>query len=109
MKKKNLFFALFVTLTPFVSFAEGYEVSKNRWSFNLITDTCGDQLEAAIKAINLPASTVITYPETIEHRYFSLEFRSPGSSEVSKYEFEYWTEGDEQLVCERVEPMDWIY
>lgn len=106
---KNILSVLFVVLTfvPGVSFAEKYEVGAEQWSFKLITDTCMEQLEEAISMINLPATAIITYPEAIGYRYFSIEIRMPNSTEVSKYELEYWTEYDEQLVCERVEPMDW--
>lgn len=106
---KEIFSILLIVfnLLPATSFAETYEVSDEQWSFDLITDTCLDQLEVAIQSINLPASAVITYPETIGHRYFSIQVSVPGSSEVSLYELEYWTEGDEQLICEHVEPMGW--
>lgn len=107
MKKLLSMMCVVFSLTPAASFAEKYEVGDERWSFALITDTCRDQLDEAIQMIHLPASAVITYPETIGHRYFSIQVGMPGSAKVSLYDLEYWTEGDEQLVCERVEPMGW--
>lgn len=107
MKKVFSMFFVVLNLLPSAVFAQNYEVGTEQWSFDLITETCPDQLEEAIQMINLPASATIAYPETIGHRYFSIQVSLPGSSEVSSYELEYWSEGDEQLVCERVEPMGW--
>ena len=107
---KNILSILFIALilAPNVSFAEKYEVSANQWSFDLITDTCGAELREALEVIGLPADIIITYPKTISDKYFSIELKEPGSNEVSKYEFEYWTDYDEHLVCTGVEPMGFL-
>jgi hypothetical protein len=109
MNLRHLFSMLIVLFIPFFSYAEKYEVASEVWSFALITETCSDQLAQAISEITLPASTIITYPETMGDQYFKLQFQLPGQSELSVYEFEYWTENDEHLVCERIEPVDWVY
>ncbi len=96
-------------VTSFNAFATSYEVGEESWSFDLITETCSDQLEEAIASLDWPASTVITYPETMGYKYFKVLLTKPGQSQVFEYEFEYWTENDEHLVCNRIEPLDYIY
>lgn len=112
MKLPFMLFSVLISImisAPLVSHAKSYEVANDAWSFKLITETCAQELEEAVAMIGLPASTIITYPETIGLRYFKIQLRAPGSSEVSEYEFEYWTDGDEQMDCTDVSPMGFIY
>ena len=97
--------------------------SEEEYSMSLLTETCPKQLnEAVLFVMNevLPkhskADYVAVLPAKIGFPYFSVEFMKVKNSiafpnEAIEFEFEYELSGDEgqPTLCERVEPLDYIY
>ena len=97
-----------------------YYLGDDFWSINLILENCREDLEVAVKTVLNEHSAddkqfAAVLPEKIGERFFSVVFKTVEKNIVLPlnkftFEFEYWqrqTEG--KIICERIEPHDYIY
>ncbi len=105
-----------ITLLTYHSscFASSYTTEhSDEWQFSLLTETCAEELEAAIAYAAQKISQVEkiekVFPKTIGYQYFKIEFRSPTDQDGLTYEFQYWSKNDEHTQCTRVDPLGFVY
>jgi hypothetical protein len=112
---------LIIGLISITSFATDYQVSDEKWSSKLLSETCPKQLKQAINYVQNKLKRnkeyVAIIPENIGYKYFNIEFKevvnnivfSKPSSNRIIHQFEYWSHDDAHTKCTRVESTDFIY
>jgi|GEM_PF-4542392 len=96
---------------------KNYELGNERWSIDLLTETCPRKLSKEISSVlkGLDNKNLVSVlPETIGYKYFKVEFKELKNGIVSSeaaavFEFEYSSLDDQHLVCDSILPQDFVY